>query len=290
MNDIQFASVAPGQVVDPGYTTANASFPSTQPSLLPEPLAIPDDDAIAGFLALEARTRTLNLGRAVQNIQNLRKEQRVEWEKQKAALFEAARAAEDSGFWGSVGKICGTIGKVAAVATSVAVAAGTGGAGLPFVLAIAGACLSTGAIAQGEFNVLEKLGVDASTSGWIEMSLAVAGVACTAGAAWAGGAESASRFQKIAETAGKVSSAAAGGATVTAGIATGKKYAADAEARDCYADAESARINESRLGQLLIRILDDLEESEKSYRQTVAAAKGAMEIEDNTLLISIRRN
>jgi hypothetical protein len=290
MNDVQVASTASAGFLDPGYAGATPTVPSGPTSLLPQPQPLSDEDAMAGLLALESRSRSVSLARTISNINSLRKEQRVEWEKQKAALFEAAKAQEDSGFWGSVGKICGAIGKVAAVVTSVAVAVGTGGAGLPLTLAVAGACLSTAALVESEFDVLQKLGVDAQTSDWIEFGLAIAAVGCTVGAAWTGGANSATQLEKAADTAEKVSSAAAGGATITSGIATRKKYAADADAEDRFADATSARLNEARYNRMLLQILDDLEESERSYRHTVGAAKGAAQIEDNTLLISIGRN
>jgi hypothetical protein len=290
MNDIQVATGTPAVFLDSTYTGANPGVPIGQPSLLPEPQPLSDGDALAGFLALESRARNLSLGRAIRNIEALRQERRVEWEKQKAALLEAARAHEDSGFWGSIGKICGAIGKVAAVVSSAAVAVSTGGAGLPLVLAVAGVCLSTAALAQGEFDILQELGVDAEVSEYIELGLVLGSVVCTAGAAYSGGAETATRFQKIASTAEKVSTAAAGGATITAGIATCEKFAADADAEDRYADAATAHLNETRLDRMLTRILDDLEDNERQYRQTVRVAKGAMEIEDNTVLLSIRRN
>jgi hypothetical protein len=220
----------------------------------------------------------------------VRQEQRLEWEKQKTALLEAARAQEDSGFWGSIGKLCGTIGKVAAVVSSVAVAVTTGGAGLPLVLAVAGACLSTAAIAQGEFKVLQELGVDDEASAWIELGLGLSGIACTAGAAFAGGTESVMRFQKMAATAEKVASAGAGAVTVSAGVATRNQYAADADSKDHFADAASARLNQTCLDQMLIRILDHLEESEESYRHTVGRAESAIDLEDNTYLIATRSN
>jgi hypothetical protein len=290
MNEIQGTTGASTVSLQPYQAVAPPGLPSAPTSLLLEPPSLSDDDAVADLLAVEARSRSSNLNRAIRNIQNLRQEQRVAWEKQKAALLEAARAQEDSGFWGGLGKLCGTIGKVAAVVTSVAVAAGSGGAALPLVLGVAGACLSTAAVAQGEFEVLQKLGVDDELSRWVELGLAVGGVACTAGAAWTSAAKSATELQRIATTAERVSSAAAGGVTLTAGIATGKERAADANAQDRFADAASARLDQSRLDDALLRILDDLEESEQAYRHTVGRAKGTFEIEDNTLLASIGRN
>jgi hypothetical protein len=290
MNDIHVTPGAPSVLMDHAYASVNAAIPPGQTSLLPEPRTLSDNDAIAAFLMVESRSRNLSLGRGVRNIQALREERRTEWEKQKTALLEAAKAHEDSGFWGSIGEMCEAIGKVAAVVTSVAVAVGTGGAGLPFALAVAGACLSTAALAQGEFDILQELGVDAEISGYIELGLAVGGVVCTGAAAFMAAPQSATQFEKVASTAEKVSTAAAGAATITAGVAVGNKYAAEANAGDCYADATTAHLNETRLDRMLTRILDELEESERSYRQMVRAAQGAMEIEDNTVLLSIRRN
>jgi hypothetical protein len=290
MNDIQVTPAAPAVFLNPAYVVAKSGASSGDTSLLPDPQPLTDNDAIAGFLALESRGRNLSLNRAVRSIDALRQERRVEWEKQKAALCEAAKAHEDSGFWGNVGEICGTIGKVAAVVTSMAVAVGTGGASAPFVLAVAGACLSTAALAQGEFQILQELGVDAEASEYIELGLAVGAVVCTGAAAFMAAPESATQFEKVANAMKKVSTAAAGATTITAGIAIGNKYAADAQAGDCHADAATAHLNETRLDRMLTRILDELEESEKSYRQTVRAAQAAIEIEDNTILLSIGRS
>jgi len=290
MNDIQVAAGAPAVFLHPGFAGTKPNVPSGSASLLPEPQSPSDDDAIAGLLALESRSRNLSLSRGIRNIQSLRQERRVEWEKQKASVAEAARAQEESSFWGSVGEICGVIGKVAAVVTSAAVAVSTGGAGLPFVLAVAGACLSATALAQGEFEILQELGVDAETSAWIELGMGIGGVACTGTAAIFGGAAAATQAQKVASTAEKISTAAAGGTTIVAGVAIRRKYAADVDAEERYADAASSHLEETRLDRMFARILDDLEESEKSYRQTTRLAKGAMEMKDSTLLLSIRRN
>ena len=290
MNDIHVATSAPAGFVEPAYADTKPGVPVGEALLLPEPQFLSDDDALAGFLALESRSRNVSLSRAVRNIDALRQERRVEWEKQKAALCEAAKAHEDSGFWGSIGEICGTIGKVAAVVTSVAAAVSTGGAGLPFALAVAGACLSTAALAQGEFQILQELGVDGETAGYIELGLVVGGVVCTGAAVWMAAPKSATQLDLVADTTKKVSTAAAGAATIAAGVALGNKYAADAKAEDCYADAAAAHLNETRLDRMLTRILDELEESERSYRQTVRATQGVIEIEDNTVLLAIGRN
>src|SRR5688572_25754130 len=109
MNDIQVTPAAPAVFLNPAYPAAKSGVPSGDAALLPDPQPLSDDDAIAGFLALESRGRNLSLNRAVRNIDALRHERRVEWEKQKAALCEAAKAHEDSGFWSSIGEICGTI-------------------------------------------------------------------------------------------------------------------------------------------------------------------------------------
>ena len=134
------------------------------------------DEALAGFLVLEAMSRGVGLDAAIKNVNQLRQQKQAEWEKQKAALMEAMKAKEHSSFWGKLGKICGTLGKIAAVVASVAVAVGTGGAGAPLVLAVAGACLSAAALAQGEFHILQKLGVSDKVAGYIEIGMAVASV------------------------------------------------------------------------------------------------------------------
>ena len=179
MNDV--STVRASQSVAP-YTDPSSSgsvTTSANSNLLPGPTAdVNPDDALAGFLVLEAMSRGVGLDTAIKNVNELRKQKHAEWEKQKAALMEAMKQKEESSFWGKLGKVCGTLGKIAAVVASVAVAVGTGGAGAPLVLAVAGAALSSAALVQGEFHVLQKLGVSDKVSGYIEIGMTLASVGC----------------------------------------------------------------------------------------------------------------
>ncbi len=244
------------------------------------------DEALSGFLVLEAMSRGVGLEAAIKQVNQLRQEKRAEWEKQKAALMEAMKAKEHSSFWGKLGKICGTIGKIAAVVASVAVAVGTGGAGLPVVLAVAGACLSSAALLQDQFHILQKLGVSDKAAGYIEIGMAVGGVACSFGASMLKGAEAVSSFQKIMNTGEKVVAIGGAVATGAAGVAAIEKGRADGEAEDRYADAARAKLDESHFEQLLIWVLDQLDSSEKEHRKTVNGVKDAIETRDATLAIA----
>jgi hypothetical protein len=287
MNEVQIAPiVAFLPRADPAVPDQVSLAPTL---LLPQPQPVNDEDALSGLLILQSRSRTIAMDRTVANINSLRQEQQEEWERQKAALFQAAQAQEESSFWGSIGEVCGVVAKVAAVAASAALAVSTAGAGTPFVLAVAGACLSGAAMAQGEFHVLEKLGVDSVDAGWIEIGLCLTGASCSFGAAWQGAA-SLNGLQDMATTAGRIASGVSGASTLAQAGATKAKSDADSEMEERYADAESAQLEESRLQQLFARILDDLQASEDSYRKTVTAINGATETRDSTLLIATRSN
>jgi len=274
----------------PPYTDGSpgSTHPSSnQSNLLPPPNGTIDpDDALAGFLILETMSRGVALETAIKNVNELRKQKHAEWEKQKAALMEAMKAKENSSFWSKVGKICGTIGKIAAVVASVAVAFATGGAGAPLVLAVAGVCLSTAALAQGELHVLQKLGMSDKVAGYVEFGMAVASVACSFGASALKGAEAVTTFQKIMNTTARVAAIGSAGAGVAMGVATIEKGKSDGDAEDWYAEAAKARLEESRFEQLLLWVLGQLEDNEKEHRKTVDGVKDAIETRDKTLTIA----
>jgi hypothetical protein len=71
--------------------------------LTPPKSNVDPDDALAGFLVLEAMSRGVGFEAAIKNVNELRKQKQAEWEKQKAALMEAMKAKEHSSFWGKVG-------------------------------------------------------------------------------------------------------------------------------------------------------------------------------------------
>jgi hypothetical protein len=286
---IAFAGVPAAPGTD-GLWAPSSPSADEEDSLLPTPLSECEGDALAGLLALASESRRLGMTRAIENVNYLRSEQRAEWENQKAAIFAAAEAREDGGFWESVGKVCGAVGKVAGVVAAVAVVVGTGGAGAPLVLAAAGAVLSGAALAEGEFQILDKLGVDAKAAPWIQAGLALAGAACTMGAAYVGGAQTVTQLQKAVHVTGKVTTIGGGAADVAQGVAIIGKAKADEKVENCNADFLRANLEATRAEQMLIRILDDLEEGEKSFRRTVGVVKDSMQIQENTLLLASGRN
>ena len=277
------SSTSPYTIDAPGSSKGG---PSQANLLLAPSDHVDPDEALSGLLVLEAMSRGVGLETAIKNVNLVRQQKKAEWEKQKAALMQAMKAKEKSSFWGKLGKICGTIGKIAAVVASVAVAVGTGGAGAPLVLAVAGACLSAASLAQGEFQILQKLGVSDKVAGYIEIGMAVASVACSFGASALQGAEAVTTFQKIMSTSGKVVAISGAVASGAAGVAAIQKGQADGDAQDWYAEAERAKLNESHFEQLLIWVLDELENNEKEYRRTVNGVKDAIETRDATLAIA----
>jgi len=283
------AVTGPSPVSSPHMDSAQRSSRAepSQPNLLLAPNDnIDPDEALAGFLVLEAMSHGVGLEAAIKDVNLLRQQKQAEWDKQKAALMQAMKAKEHSSFWGKLGKICGNVGKIAAVVASVAVAVGTGGAGAPLVLAVAGVCLSTAALAQGEFHILQKLGVSDKLAGYIEIGTAVASVACSFGAAAFKGTEAVSAFQKIMSTGGKVVAIGGAVATGAAGVAVIEKGMADGAAEDWNANAERAKLDESHFEQLLIWVLDELANNEKEHRKTVNGFKDAIETRNATLAIA----
>jgi len=276
--------------VTSSYTDGAPSFPSVGPSganlLLSPKDNVDPDEALAGFLVLEAMSHGVGLDAAIKNVNRLRQQKQAEWETQKAALMAAVQAEEHSSFWGKLGKICGTLGKIAAVVASVAVAVGTGGAGAPLVLAVAGACLSGAALAQGEFHILQRLGVSDKVAGYVEIGMAVASIACSFGASALKGAEAVSTFQKVMNTSGKVVAITGAVASGAAGVAAIEKGNADGDAQDWYAQAAKAKLDESHYDQLLTWVLGQLDNNEKEHRKMVNGVKDAIETRDATLAVA----
>jgi hypothetical protein len=281
-------STVPVSLVQSPMNSASPAALAESRSLLPMP-QLGSGDPLASLLALETASRGIGLNTAIKDINHIRMQKADEWKKQKADLQKAMSAHKKGGFWRKVGKICGTIAKVAAVVASIAVAACSGGAGAPLVLAVAAACLSTAAFAQSEAHILEKLGVSEKVAGWAEFGMTIGSVVCTGGASLCGSGAALTAVQHGVQVGGEVVAVGGGVAAVGQGVSIYEQGQADAAEVDAYADIAKSKLVDSHLDQLLLTILDELDQNEKSFRRAVSNVKGATESAGATLVLAAGR-
>jgi hypothetical protein len=160
---------------------------------------------------------------------------------------DCAAAVNSKQFWQDVADFAGKLGEAAAVAGSTAVAVASFGAAsgltVGVVLAFAAAAASTAGMIESETHVLQKLGVDAKTDGWLTLGLSVGGAALSAGAGFANTAAAAADIARTASRMGAVASAASGSAHVVEGaadvaLAVFRKRADDAHAASVWAEMQ----------------------------------------------------
>jgi hypothetical protein len=176
---------------------------------------------------------------------------------------------KDPQFWKDLESGGQEIGKWAAVAGSITLAGATLGAETPVaavvtVLVVTGAAASTAGAAESDFHVLEKMGVDSTTAGWIGLGLSVGGALSSGGAglAAAGGtASEASAFLRGLNTAGTVTDAGAGAADVVSGGASAVVAGYEKRAQLAQADEQAAEFNIQHLETRMQQILDALQQS-----------------------------
>jgi len=251
-------------------------------------------DDMAAVFALMAKGRQLDLRRSASDIRHAQNARRREWQKAKQALAKALAAKKKRGFWSKLASKCGKLAKYAAVAAAVAAAVGTGGAAAPVViLAWTGAGLSAAACVQGEAHVLQKLGVSDKWAERVEVGMTVgAAVASGAACGWQiaeSGEAAASGAEKTARVFGAVSSGVSGASSAAGGYATWQAGLADGEALDAEAEAVAARGADAQLELMLLQLLNDLEDNEKSAERSAAALRGAMETKGDTLAMISKR-
>jgi hypothetical protein len=214
-------------------------------------------------------------GDRVQGLQNERNQQLVQ-EKQDIAKQDAA--AKSHNFWSDLGNIFTDIAKVAGIIASVAVTVCTAGAAGPVAaLAIAGIILSSASFVDGEFHVLQKLGVDPKTTGWIDTGLAASGALCSfgAGAASAGG-------QAASQLAQRVTSAVSGLATMGQGACTIEDGSATSAADRAAADEAQAEVRSSSALRFMQVIVADAAAADDSSKQIMSTIVETKNIEEQT--------
>lgn len=270
-------------------STQGAAMPNVRNAGLPGSLLpIPDvnGDPMAGLYALFSKSRQQNLSSRVKDINNARRLKRQEWARAKAALMKALRARKKGGFFKKLAKSCLKLARYAAVAAAVALAVGTGGAGLVGALAIAGAAMSCTAMAQSETNILQRLGISDTWANRIEVGLTVGSAACTAGAGAATLCGAGAQASAAGNTMGTAAAGVQGVSTVGAGLATWQASKADSESMDHEADAAKAQAEEARLERMLVEIMTEIESSEEADQRTLGHIRGAIEARDNAIAMA----
>jgi hypothetical protein len=218
-----------------------------------------------------SRDQSLTLDDSTQKLAAMKSERQDDLKKLLDAIQQAMQASKDHSFWDSLGDVFGGIAKLAAVVASVAAAVATAGAATPLAaIAIGGAVLSGAAFADGELHILQKLGVDASTAGVIDVCMSIGGAVGSLGAGVASGASgAASALSRGSAAVGGFAQIAKGGTTVEAGAA---------QARDdqALADQTQSRVQLDHLQRLVAALIDATKQSDDQSnrgKQILAATK-----------------
>ena len=256
-------SATSAQAVHLGRELASSATATADPSsLLPIPQSAASAEGLSLLYMFESKDRAGDLERGKSDLASntrSRADARKDLDK---AIQAANDAAKDRGFWDDLGASLGKIAKVAAVVASVAAAVATAGAATPVAaLAIVGACMSVAGFAQGELHVLEKLGVDPETAGWIGTGLSLGGAATSGGAAFcAAGTEGGSA---VAEGVSRGATVVAGASTVAAGASKIESSHFKKEQDDSLADAALHEFAIHKQQQRMNFLLDNLRDSDQ---------------------------
>lgn len=281
-------------------TRASASAgppPATSPpspsstTLMPEPAADlgSPGDALSLLYLFEDRGQSLDAEQGTSKISSLQTQRNQEFQKELQAIAQADEAAKHRSFWDDLGSVFSAIAKVAGVVASIAAAVCSFGAATPLaVVAVAAVVLSTASLADGEFHILEKLGVDPSVAGWIDTGMAVVGSACSMGAgiaaAGSAGADAASDIGRVGSVVSGATSIVKGASDIESGEAQADEE--DAEADQVAAQAQSA--HDLRFMQIVIDELQSSDEESKAMLTTIANAKGTLDQTATGVAISVR--
>jgi hypothetical protein len=262
------ASVTASSVASPSAPApVNATAATTGPSSLltePVPNALQGADPLDMLAFLESRDQTLGVADGSQRIDDLEQQRHADVQKQRDAVAQEAADQKSHSFWDDLGSILGEVAKVAAVIASVAATVCTAGSAAPFAIAVVGAVLSAASFADGEFHVLQSLGVKSEVAGWIDTGMAIGGAVATAGAGMVSSAAQARSLGALVSQAGAVVSGAAqighGAAGIVAGQAEGRS---DQDA----ADAVTAQMQSDQATRWAQIVVDDTTDGdEKSQR------------------------
>ncbi len=274
-----------------GATKSAGPSPPAQPSaptnggetpLLPDPLSTMTGgaDPLAFLYLFEARDQTLGVQQGSQRVSALQTERDQALQKEQQAITNEDNAAKQHGFWNDLGNILGDVAKVAGVIASIAVAVVTLGGATPLaVLAVAAVVLSSVSMADGEFHILQKLGVDPSVAGWIDLGMAVAGSVLSAGTSLAAGAQAAS---SAANVVGVAASATAGAATMGQGAVTIEEGEAQSDGDRAVADEAAAQSGSQQALRRMQMIIDEVQSSDQESQKLLATIAATKEILNDT--------
>ncbi len=265
--------------------TTSLSLTATRVTLLPEPTSgAPILDQLSMMYLFQSKQAQLGLEHGTTAVATLSRERVVKLNEKQAAdakaVADAQAAASSHGFWGSLGKTFGTIAKIAGVVASIALAVCTFGAATPLaVLAVAGAVLSSASFIDGETHLLEKLGIDAQTAGWIDVGMSLGGAACSGGASLANtGVSTATTVTTV------VAKTAEAGAQVLHGVDMIEQAKYRARQEDAFADALAAQRAAARVTTQMFAMLDDLRGTNASDQRAMQSTQGVIETINATSL------
>lgn len=292
MNAIQLNVVA---TVSAASATPLAAPAAGTASLLPEPSVDTNLDAMSALYALMSEQRRVNADKSKGDAEGLLEKKKFFRERAIEALKKAEEELEDGGVFGDIGKKLGTVGKIAAIAGAAALIVGTAGTGA-VALAIAAAVLSTAAFAQSETRYLQELGVDDKTAMYMELGMVAGSALCSGGAGLAAVANAGSStattvtaFEKGAKIVGAAATITSGATGAAGAYAGWQQGVHEANAEEHLADAAGERASQDRMQRLLLRLIDEIEDSEKRDERTLGHLRGAIEAKGVALVMASTR-
>jgi hypothetical protein len=246
-------------------------------------------DALSLLYLFEDRDQDLGVEEGTSKIASTQTQRNQEFQKETQAIAKEDDAAKHHSFWDNLGSFFSDVAKVAGVVASIAAAVCSFGAATPIaVVAVAGVILSSASLADGEFHILQKLGVDPSVAGWIDTGMAVAGAACSMGAGMATAGQSAS---EVASSVSRAGSVAAGAATVVQGASDVEAGEAQSDEEQADADqvvAQAQSDHDLRFMQIVIDEIQSSDEESKQMLTTIANTKSTLDQTATDAAISVR--
>jgi hypothetical protein len=231
-------------------------------------------DPLSWLYLFESTDRQLGVGEGTKKLLALQSEGHQKLLDEQQAIGQAIAAESSHSFWDDLGGAFGQIAKVAAVVASLAAVVATAGAATPIAaIAIGGAVLSSAGFVDGEVHVLQKLGVDDRTAGWIDVGLSTGGAICSAGAGVVAGGRAASSAISALERGGAV---VAGAGAVGKGASVIAAGAAQARADQAQADAIAGRAQSDHLQRMILLLIDRTRDSDgesNGILRTIARTK-----------------
>jgi hypothetical protein len=288
---VNTAATSAASVASSSATSAAVSTSAPETSLMPDPgpaIGSPDD-ALSLLYLFEDRDQDLGVEQGTSQVASLQTQRNQEFQKELQAIAQEDEAAKHHSFWDDLGSFFSDVAKVAGVVASIAAAVCSLGAATPIaVVAIAGAVLSSASLADGEFHILQKLGVDPKLAGGIDLGMSFAGAACSMGAGMAATGQGVSEAAGIV---GRVGSVVSGAATVVQGASAIEAGEAQADAEQAEADqvvAEAQSDHDLRFMQIVIDELQSSDEESKQMLTTIANSKSTLDQTATDAAISVR--